>query len=64
MNKVARQLKKILEYVWLTTAIISLGFAVYDSIINSIQNAIPFYAFFFVGLFFYSTRRNQRLKNE
>lgn len=63
MNKVSKQLKIILEYIWLTTAIIALGISVYETFSNSFKNAIPFYAFFFLAMFFYSSRRRERLNS-
>jgi len=63
MNKISKQLKTILEYIWLTTAIIAIGIAIYDTFINSFKNAIPFYAFFFLALFFYTSRRKERLNS-
>lgn len=63
MNKVSDTLKKILEYLWLAIAIISLAIAAFETITNSFKQALPFYAFIFIALFFFTTRRRQRLKN-
>ncbi len=63
MSKVSKQLKAILEYIWLTTAILAIGIATYETYQTSFKSAVPFYAFFFLALFFYTSRRKERLKN-
>ncbi len=63
MSKVSKQLKTILEYIWLTTAIISIGIASYETYQTSLKSAVPFFAFFFLALFFYVSRRKERIKN-
>lgn len=62
-NKISKILKQILENLWLVVAILALVISVKETISAGFQNSLLYYAFTAVAVFFYFTRRNQRLKS-
>lgn len=63
MSNVSRSLKHILEIIWLVVGIIALAIAAYESVSGTLNQALPYYAFGAIALFFYFSRRNERKKN-
>jgi uncharacterized membrane protein YbaN (DUF454 family) len=63
MNKISHRLKHILEIIWLIVGIIALAIASYETVSGTLNNALPYYAFGAIALFFYFSRRNERRKN-
>lgn len=61
-NKISRILKRILENMWLIVAILAAVISVKETINAGFKNSLLYYAFVVVAVFFYLTRRNQRLK--
>lgn len=61
MSKTINTLKIILEYVWLAVAAISIFIGVRENIIHDFKSALPFYLFAFIALFFFSSRRKNRI---
>lgn len=61
-NKISRVLKRILENMWLIVAILAAVISVKETINAGFKNSLLYYAFVVVAVFFYLTRRNQRLK--
>jgi hypothetical protein len=61
MSKTLSILKKTLEYLWLVIAIASLIIGIKEHITNTYKEALPFYLFTFIALFFFSSRRKTRL---
>lgn len=64
MSKTLATFRKILEYLWLAISIAAVIIGIRELIVNTFNQALPFFIFAFVGLFFFSSRRNQRLKKE
>lgn len=61
MSNVLKSLKHILEIIWLFAGIACLGIAIYENTKGSFKTAIPFYLFCAFSLFFYFSRRKERL---
>jgi len=60
MNKVVR----FLELMWLMLAIVTFIIACYQSIINSVFDALYFFGFSVISIFLYLMRRKQRKLHE
>lgn len=63
-NKVSKILRQILENLWLVVAILALGIAIKETLNVGFKNSLMYYAFVVVAVFFYFTRRNQRIKGQ
>ncbi|MBI9067809.1 MAG: hypothetical protein JEZ09_10995 [Salinivirgaceae bacterium] len=61
MSKTLNVLKKTLEYLWLIIALGSIGIGIKEHISNTYKEALPFYLFTFIALFFFSSRRKNRM---
>jgi len=61
MSNVLKTLKHALEIIWLFAAIACLGIAIYETMQTGIKSALPFYLFCAFSLFFYFSRRKDRV---
>jgi hypothetical protein len=61
MSKLLNTLKHTLEIIWLLVAIACIGLAIFENIKVGFKQALPFYAFSAVSLFFYTSRRKERI---
>jgi len=62
MSKILRTLKHTLELIWLLVSIASLGIGIFENIKEEFRSALPFYIFCAVALFFYTSRRKERIQ--
>ncbi len=59
MNKVSKHLKNILAYIWLGTALVSIGIAIKEGIAGNFKNTSIFAAFALVSYYFFQSRRKE-----
>jgi hypothetical protein len=57
MNNVSKHLKNILAYIWLGTAILSIGIAIKEAIGGDMKNTAIFSLFALVSFYFFRSRR-------
>lgn len=58
------KIRKILEYTWLTIAILSFFAGLHRTYKAGIKESFPFFIMTFVSVLMYMFRRNQRLLNK